>query len=302
MPIVQFQVINKMTLFSQRKGISPLTKAIQRESLDEDLRTAFWNALCLRLWDRWSPSDAYGLQPQDGAFVEVLVSNIWMHLFKRPKDDQPPFHPDLRRSAYRELRLVVLSAEWWECLDLIEFIVKNVPADFDPKLTKIINSVLESENSAYRVIGDEIAEISDEHEIEPIQTALESGPASCRQHFARALELLSDRKQPDYRNSIKESVSAVESACRVIADQPKATLGDCLKVINSRRPLHPAFKDALSKLYGYTSDSDGIRHSLTDNGSNLTFADAKFMLATCSAFVNYLWTCAAEDGLSVDIS
>ncbi len=225
-----------------------------------------------------------------------------MGYFKRPKDSCPKFKSDYTESAYNEFRAYIFGAEWWQCLDLIEFIIKTVSADSSPDLKRIINSVLETENSAYRIVGDEITEISDEHEIEPIQTALESGPLSCRQHFTRALELLSDRKQPDYRNSIKESVLAVESACRVIADKPKATLGDCLKVINSRRPLHPAFKDALSKLYGYTSDNGGIRHSLTDEGITPTFADAKFMLATCSAFVNYLWTCAAENGLSVKIS
>jgi len=44
--------------------------------------------------------------------------------------------------------------------------------------------------------------------------------------LSRALELLSDRKQPDYRNSIKESISAVEATCQVFASKSRATLGD----------------------------------------------------------------------------
>lgn len=51
--------------------------------------------------------------------------------------------------------------------------------------------------------------------------------------------------------------------------------------------LQPAFKSALNILYGYTSDADGIRHALLEE-STVKFEDAKFMLATCSAFVNYL--------------
>ena len=50
--------------------------------------------------------------------------------------------------------------------------------------------------------------------------------------------------------------------------------------------MHPAFKSGLEKIYGYTSDEHGIRHSLMDN-PNLNIDDAKFMLVICSAFVNY---------------
>jgi hypothetical protein len=52
--------------------------------------------------------------------------------------------------------------------------------------------------------------------------------------------------------------------------------------------LHQAFKDALAKLYGWTSDEDGIRHSIMES-DNIERADAQFMLVTCSAFVNYLF-------------
>ena len=53
--------------------------------------------------------------------------------------------------------------------------------------------------------------------------------------------------------------------------------------------LHPALESAWNNLYGYTSAEDGIRHSLTDMDENsITFADAKYMLVSCSAFVLYL--------------
>ena len=44
-----------------------------------------------------------------------------------------------------------------------------------------------------------------------------------------------------------------------------------------------AFKD----LYGYASDENGIRHGGIDF-KNVPPEDAKFMLVSCSAFVNYL--------------
>ena len=103
---------------------------------------------------------------------------------------------------------------------------------------------------------------------------------------------------PDYRNSIKESISAVEAACRVLAGKPKAQLTDLLRKVKDTVGLHPALEKAFVSMYGYTSDEQGVRHSLLDE-SNLTFEDAKFMLVSCAAFVNYLRAKAARSGLGL---
>jgi len=41
-------------------------------------------------------------------------------------------------------------------------------------------------------------------------------------------------------------------------------------------------------LSGYTSDKGGIRHGLKEEDHNVDIDEARFMLVTCSAFVNYL--------------
>ena len=46
-------------------------------------------------------------------------------------------------------------------------------------------------------------------------------------------------------------------------------------------------KEGFVKLYGYTSDEHGIRHSMLDI-PDIGFAEAKFMLVACSAFANFL--------------
>jgi len=68
---------------------------------------------------------------------------------------------------------------------------------------------------------------------------------------------------------------------------PKATLGQSLKKIEEMGHLHPALKEAMSKLYGYTSDESRIRHAIIDH-STATKDDAVFMLSVCSAYINYL--------------
>ncbi len=49
----------------------------------------------------------------------------------------------------------------------------------------------------------------------------------------RALELFSDRGSPDYRNSIKESISAVESFVIFTTGKDKGTLGQLTKKLET---------------------------------------------------------------------
>ena len=94
-----------------------------------------------------------------------------------------------------------------------------------------------------------------------IQIEGNAGPVNT--HLRRSLELLSDRNSPDYRNSIKESISGVESLVAATVNKGKGTLGQLIKKLEDEIGLHPALKTAFSNLYGYTSDEGGIRHALT---------------------------------------
>ena len=51
--------------------------------------------------------------------------------------------------------------------------------------------------------------------------------------------------------------------------------------------IHGAMQSAYPSLYGYRSDKSGIRHN-SGIDENTTFEEAKYMLVSCSAFLNYL--------------
>jgi hypothetical protein len=107
-----------------------------------------------------------------------------------------------------------------------------------------------------------------------------------------------NRQQPDYKNAVKESISAVESIASLIAGRKTAELSPALDRIKNKLGMHGAFERALKALYNYTSDEDGIRHAALEE-TNLDQEDAIFMLVSCSAFVNYLKAKAERAGIAV---
>lgn len=151
----------------------------------------------------------------------------------------------------------------------------------------ILNSTFKRLDYAYRVVDDQIVEISDQEEIKAIEDAVKQ-TSLVKIHLENALKHLSSRPEPDYRNSIKESISAVEALCREITGE--TTLGPAVKALEKKGVVIPRFLQAgIEKLYVYTNDSKtGIRHALMDEAEVPAFDEAKFMLVACCAFVNYI--------------
>ena len=69
-----------------------------------------------------------------------------------------------------------------------------------------------------------------------------------------------------------------------------------MKKLAGKSEIHGSLMAGFLKLYGYTSDEDGIRHAILDE-PNVGLVEAKYMLVSCSAFVNYLIEKAAAAGL-----
>lgn len=276
-----------MALFSERRGITP-AKALQRDSMDAALRNQIWNALTLSIWDKHQRGD-YGDLTRNAGYVELLGKLLWVRYFNRPIDEYPGF--DSRGTNVHSLfKKYVINEEWYAVYDFVESVVAFVPQQLAAREDAIeaLNRVLENEKSAYRMVGGQVTEITDDTEIDSVEEALATSQKLARTHLQAALEKLSDRNAPDYRNSIKESITAVESVCKNATGLDKATLGDCLRTLREKAPMHKAFESALSSLYGYTSDEGGIRHALTDKSVTPGFADAKFMLVVCSAYCNFV--------------
>ena len=284
-----------MRLFSHRQGIKPYTKEIQHANVDDELRSRLWTLLQRFIWDKWNENYPYDSRARE---VEELLDKLWFQYFKKPVDERPPMFGGKfgqRTHCYNVLKSNFFKCPWNEVYDFIEFVTANVSAGHIEieALSEALNEVLTEENSAYRMLGGQFAPITSEAEMAEVEAAASTKLDGVRAHLSAAIAFLSHRKAPDYRNSIKESILAVESLMKVLTGTKSAILSDGLKKIDSVVELHPALRQAFEKLYAYTSDEGGVRHAIFDK-SKVTHGDAKFFLVSCSAFINYVLEKFAE--------
>lgn len=271
-----------MPRFSERHGYKPIREQIQKESVDKETRTLLWNYLKVVLWDEWEPY-RYGWTTHS-EHVNQLMRRMWVHHFNASLDNLPAFDPYETNGAYGIIKRDLMEGKWFEVYDFLEFVVQNWSGGGVDDIAVGINSILEKQLCGFRFVDKKIVPITDQQELNAIDQAASNAPDSVKRHISRAVELLSDRTSPDYRNSVKEAISAIEALCQTITGDKKGTLGKLLGKVDG---LHPAFKAALSSMYGFTSDAEGIRHALLDEPT-LTFTDAKFFLVQASAFINYI--------------
>ena len=275
--------------FSERYGYSKVKSTIQREFIDHELKTRLWSLLDIHLYSNYRKPFLFNRDTHN--FLDQLIQNYWYKFLKESTDNIPINSLE----KIKELKGIFFNKlSWFKIYDFMEFTIVelhkvNPEADILHKLKNELNNLLEEEKSAYRLINLKIIEISADLEIQSIEEALENTNqySGVQQHLKQALTLMSDRKNPDYRNSIKESISAVEGMCRIISGDKNDSFKKALAKIETKHQLHSSLKEGFNKLYSYTSDGDGIRHAMLEE-SNLTYIDAKFMLVACTNFINYL--------------
>jgi len=272
-----------MMIFSERMGFRPVADIIQVDGMNDTLRNGIWNVLHAEEFGsvgRVSRAGLFGHPQNDNPRFDAFSKTLWIDYFKLPVDRCPDNNPEI----LEEIRRYFFDCAWHEVYDFVEFCV----AYYGDKLVAPFNSMLARELAGHRIIDGKVAPLSSTEEVETIQEAIgDNTVPGASAHLKAALDLLSRKTNPDYRNSIKESISSVESVSCAITGSKSATFGDALKELAKKHPLHGALKDGFIKLYGYTSNSDGIRHAMLDE-PQLTQADAIYFLVSCSAFVNYL--------------
>ena len=280
--------------FSDDMGFNPCNTQPQTAEFDHRTRTFISNSLYDFLQivfehEVETRNLRYGLSDQNlsTVFCKDLIQNVFAD-----SNHLPIGYRYNWENLYPSIEKVIMEAPYNEVLDLLWYICYWLSVATNKCFNifqKRFNDLFEREYVGYRFITGKIVPITDKIEMQEIEKAVQTPFEGARAQLQKALGFLSDREHPDYKNCVKESISAVESVCKVLANDPKAELGQALKsLIANGLNIHGSLKSAILALYGYASDEGGIRHAERETESTVTFEEAKFMMVTCSAIVNYL--------------
>jgi hypothetical protein len=282
--------------FSDRNNINKLNETMQIDSFDRRTRIQLYNYFTYIIEN----NRQYAID-RETFYLDVLY-NVYCEVI----DNYDKYSiKEYIETCKGYIKDTFLRDSYDAVLSLVEYLTNKIDSeipqyakkfelDFDGSMKRVcfqeeVNKLFEKECVGYRFVGEEIVAITSKVEIKEIEESLQSNYDGCREHIKKAVGFLADREQKDYKNCIKESISAVESICCIITDKKNATLGETLKLLESKCNLKGQMKSAFEKLYAYTnSDKGGIRHAEGLFVSEVSFEEAKFMLVSCSAFVNYL--------------
>ena len=272
--------------FSQREGKAPLPEPMRLDYLPTDFRNQVWrvmDSMISRQSETKGPYRHYTAR----SIMRRIISEYTLSILHQPHDSMQ-HNPDNHRIL---LRGKILEGKCHEVLSLIEFILKY--GGFED-LNKDLRLAFWNVPIAYTIqtinglptIVPRYSEESGAATDQAIKVIEDKGLAGAKAHLRKAADAIN---QKQYADAIRESIHTVESVARRITPDTRA-LKPALDSLERKGVLkHPALKTAFDKLYGYTSDEEGIRHSLlSQEKADVDLDDAIFMFAACAAFAAYL--------------
>lgn len=254
--------------FSVRNGMVP-AKLAQVGDLDLVTRTRLLNAVISLVG-----MSAAGFYK---TFGPACIADAWDSVMHRSaaERDRLIFHGQLI-----ELETFFRDREWYRIYEFVEVVTGYAGEE----AIRTFSRVLDEENCGYRFVRGKLVAFTNREELQEVELAA-SGSSASADHIDRSLDRFGDRKAPDFRNAIKEAMSAVEAESRLLAGDDSAVLS---RALANCKGLHPALRNGVTTLYGYASDSGGIRHAAGEGDREPTREEARLMIIVCSAVVNFL--------------
>jgi AbiJ N-terminal domain 4 len=270
----------KKLTFEQAQGLAPLPRQLALGEISQEFRAILWSRLN-KIFEEHSERTFHGV----GYFRKpwsTILNDLRVYRYHR----LDPF-PENRRDAIAEVSEVIAQGTWSDVLGWLEFVLKHpaCPSQF----VQEVDAIMAYCHLAYRVFDRVvICPVGSGPERETIARAFADLHSAefhgARDHLSKAA---SELTAGNFAGSIRESINAVESVARTL--EPDGKLSKALEKLERSAKIHPAMKAGFDKLYGYTSDEQGIRHAhLNEPSAKPDETDALFMIGACAAFVSYL--------------
>ena len=267
--------------FSQMHGYEPKPEPLALGELSDEARRRLWDLVWLSA--RVTQGDLILWRP---GWSKIMLT-LHRKFSERTIDTFVP-----HTNVLNGYKTVVILEPLNRVFDLFQLIMRdpNCPDGFAKDVARIFTEC----RLAYVVdLGDypTVLPAATEQEGQALRQAIEDmrsgGLHGAEAHLLTAGELIN---QGDAAGSVRESIHAVEAVARQLTKGASPSLSTALTALKMNEALHPALRDAFNKLYGYTSDEQGIRHALIDEPTaDVGMDEALFMLGACASFTSYLW-------------
>ena len=189
------------------------------------------------------------------------------------------------------------NCEWYHFYDFVEFIgikLREVESDDDKKngflaYRNAVNGLFSNANVGWRMNENgrfkrETTKALDT-KLQFIENQLTDEFEPAREHYKKAVRYINERPL-DPENSIKEIVSAIESAGRVLYPATH-TLGDVVKELRKSDLMPKHLITVIEKFYAYACDEPAVRHGAPVS-SRVLLDDAEFAMHLGAALIRYL--------------
>lgn len=282
--------------FSHRHGYDPefVNKTFRDDAPRWVRKLYFKNILERLVCDAMSQASQNKPIPVFDLINEILVM----------VDEEPDDYYLSHTPAIEVLRNLVMNIPWYRFYDTVETVAeKIIEIDDDDNFTQS----RKNESFSFSAYRQRVNELFSEYNIDwkmnesgqlelPLPPFLEEKVKSteerladefrpARAHFAkaRAFALGSHR---DAENSIKESISAIESICKTFYPDA-STLGDALKMMRKDGSVSPMLITIVEKFYAYANAEPAVRHGSNKDSAVLEH-DAELALHFAAAFIRTL--------------
>jgi len=280
--------MNDFIPFSKRYGYINPEEILKRnyENISDELRIRLWN-LIFRFLEK--------TEEKNKNIWKDLVLTIWSRIFYKEIDKLPIIYDYYKYKLSYEFKKEFISLKWYKVFDFIEFVYNfiskiDILKPYTIAFQEEVNKILEEEHAPYRMIEGYITPITDESEIETIKETFKKADKyqPVKEHLEKALIHLSNRTNPDYVNSIKEAISALESLANLMLNTSGKSLTKIHEKLCSQLKCPEPIKKLIKEYYDWASREEGIRHGNIKEKSTIGQDEAKLMLVQISGLINYL--------------
>lgn len=283
--------------FSYRHGYDPeFVKKVVRDEAPKWVRKLYFSKVLERL--------LYNGQSTNSVKQPIPIYDLIYEVLDM-EDEEPDEYYLNHTAAIGFIRNLIMGIPWYRFYDTVETVAEMLITNSADDTFTWGNPKNESYSfSAYR---QRVNELFSEYKVDwKMNEAgqLESPlPLYLEERIKNTEEMLADRFKParthyakarayalgshrDTENSIKESISAIESVSRTFYPDA-STLGEALKMMKKDGCVSPMLITVIDKFYAYANAEPAVRHGSSRVSSVLEY-DAELALHFAAAFIRTL--------------